>query len=104
MDRRITQLQGRDVVDVHNGSRYGRVGDLEIDLEAGKIQALLVPGRRWWFGLKRERDRMFPWCAVHCFGEDFILVDGTQECPPEPSRERFFPGRRSSRTARRPRP
>ncbi len=86
MEKRIRQLRGQHVVDIHSGSRYGRVGDLEIDLESGTIQALLVPGRRWWFGLKRERDRVFPWRAVQCFGEDLILVDGAQERPAVQSR------------------
>ncbi|MCD8375858.1 MAG: YlmC/YmxH family sporulation protein, partial [Oscillospiraceae bacterium] len=92
MEKRIRQLRGRHVVDIHSGSGYGRVGDLEIDLESGAIRALLVPGRRWWFGLKRERDRVFPWDAVQCFGEDFILVDGTRERPPAQGRAgRFSP-------------
>ncbi len=86
MEKRIRQLRGRYVVDIHSGSRYGRVGDLEIDLESGTVLALLVPGRRWWFGLRRERERVFPWRAVQCFGEDLILVDGAQERPPAQSR------------------
>lgn len=75
MNNRITQIRGQEVVDVQNGSRYGRVEDLEIDLEAGKVRALVVPSNRWGFG--REKEHIFPWESVRCFGEDIILVDGT---------------------------
>jgi YlmC/YmxH family sporulation protein len=82
MDSRITQLRRKDLIDVHSGSRYGCVGDLEIDLETGQVQALVVPGRLRLLGLLgRERERVFPWTAVRCFGEDTILVDGSQEDP-----------------------
>ena len=84
MDSRITQMRCKEVVDIQSGSRYGCVGDLEIDLETGRVHALVVPGRLRLFGLLgRERERVFPWSAVRCFGEDIILVDGGEEKSPE---------------------
>ena len=80
MDSRITQIRSKEVVDIQNGSCCGCVGDLEIDLETGTVRALVVPGRLRLFGLLgRERERVFPWGAVRCFGEDIILVDGGAE-------------------------
>ena len=80
MGSRITQMRYKEVVDIQSGSRYGGVGDLEIDLETGRVCALVVPGRLRLFGLLgRERERVFPWSAVRCFGEDIILVDGGEE-------------------------
>lgn len=77
MDSRITQMRNKEVIDIDSGSRYGCVGDLEIDLESGKVLALVVPGRLRLLGLLgRERERVFPWRSVRCFGEDIILVDG----------------------------
>ena len=59
-----------------DGSRYGYVGDAEVDLETGQIQALIVPGRLRLLGLLgREEERVFPWTAVRRFGEDIILVE-----------------------------
>ena len=58
-----------------DGSRYGWVGDVEVDLESGQVRALVVPGRLRLFGLLgREEDRVFPWEAVRRFGADTILV------------------------------
>lgn len=80
MDNRITQLRNKEVIDIHSGSRYGYIGDLEIDLETGRVHALVVPGRLRLFGLLgRERERVFPWNAVRRFGEDIILVEGPEE-------------------------
>lgn len=67
MDSRITEMWNKEMVDIHSGSRYGCVGDLEIDMESGKIRALVVPGRLRLLGLLgRERERVFPWkrCAA----------------------------------------
>ena len=82
---RIAELRWKEVVDVQNGSRFGSVEDLEVDLESGQVRALVLPGRRRLFGLLgREEDRYIPWDRVRRFGEDIILVE--QE--PRPARRR----------------
>lgn len=59
-----------------DGSRYGYLGDAEIDLESGQVKALIAPGRRRFFGLLgREEDKTFPWESVRRIGEDIILVE-----------------------------
>lgn len=84
MDSRITQMRCKEVVDIQSGTCYGSVGDLEIDLDTGRVRALVVPGRLRLFGLLgRDRERVFPWGSVRCFGEDIILVDGGVEKFPE---------------------
>lgn len=76
MDSRIGELRCKEVINVTDGSRYGYVGDVEVDLESGQVQALIVPGRLRLFGLLgREEERIFPWSAVRRFGEDIILVE-----------------------------
>ncbi len=76
MESRLTELRFKEVIDGTNGSRYGYVGDAEVDWELGKIKALIVPGRLRLFGLLgREEDLVIPFEAVRKFGEDIILVD-----------------------------
>ena len=76
MDSRIGELRCKEVINVTDGSRYGYVGDAEVDLETGQIQALIVPGRLRLLGLLgREEERVFPRTAVRRFGEDIILVE-----------------------------
>lgn len=74
---RIAELQYKEVIDIADGTRYGYVGDLELDAERGVIQSIVVSGRHRCFGLLgREADVVFPWSSVKRFGEDIILVDG----------------------------
>ena len=85
METRIADLRYKEVISVADGSRFGYVGDMEIDLDSGQVRALVVPGRRRLFGLLgREEDRYIPWSAVRRFGEDIILVDGDGTPPFRP--------------------
>ena len=76
MEARIGELRCKEVINVSDGTRYGYLGDAQVDLETGRIEALVVPGRLRLFGLLgREKERIFPWSAVRRFGEDIILVE-----------------------------
>lgn len=76
MECRVSELRYKEIINVSDGSRYGWVGDVEVDLESGQVRALVVPGRLRLFGLLgREEDRVFPWEAVRRFGADTILVE-----------------------------
>ena len=76
METRIAELRYKEVISVEDGSRYGYVGDMEVDLETGQVRTLVVPGRRRLFGLLgREADTYIPWTSVRRFGEDIILVE-----------------------------
>ena len=78
MESRIAQLRYKEVISLSDGNRFGYVEDMEVDLESGRVRALVVPGRLRLFGLLgREEERRIPWEAVRRFGEDIILVDGT---------------------------
>ena len=76
MQTRIADLRCKEVISVADGSRFGYVGDMEVDLDSGQVRSLVVPGRRRLFGLLgREADRYIPWASVRRFGEDTILVE-----------------------------
>ena len=69
----------KEIINISDGCRFGYVGDVELDLETGKVKALVVPGRLRFFGLLgREEDYVFPWECVRRFGEDIILVEAEQ--------------------------
>ena len=77
MDSRITKLCDKEIIDIRTGTRYGYVGDMEIDMETGRVNALIVPGKLRLLGLLgREREQIFPWESVRRVGEDIILVEG----------------------------
>ena len=77
MTCRIAELQYKELVDISDGTRYGFIGDLEVDTESGSIQNVIVYGRSRALGLLgRENDIVFPWSAIKRIGPDLILIDG----------------------------
>lgn len=73
---RFGQLRLKEVIGIEDGSRFGYVGDLELDPDSGQVQALVIPGRLRLFGLLgREEDVVIPWDRVRRLGEDTVLVD-----------------------------
>ena len=76
MELRFGQLRLKEVIGIEDGSRFGYVGDLELDPDSGQVRTLIIPGRLRLFGLLgREEDVMIPWDRVRRFGEDTVLVD-----------------------------
>lgn len=72
----LMELCGKELINLSDGSRCGYVGDVELDMETGKVRALVVLGRLRLFGLLgREPDRIYPWHCVKKFGEDVIFVE-----------------------------
>ena len=79
MEGRLRDLRYKEIIDVADGSRFGFVGDVEVDWDQGQIRALVVPGRPRLFGLLgREEDLVVPFDAVKRFGEEIILVNSGQ--------------------------
>ena len=78
MDERMRNLRLKEIISIEEGSRFGYMGDLEIDLETGRIKSLVVRGKLRLFGLLgREEDLIIPWQSVQRIGTDMILVDGS---------------------------
>lgn len=73
---RIADLKTRDVVNVSDGRRLGLIKDVDLDLEEGRIKALILPGNQRLLGLLgRNEDVVVPWDQVKKLGVDVILVD-----------------------------
>ncbi|HEY8393240.1 MAG TPA: YlmC/YmxH family sporulation protein [Thermaerobacter sp.] len=72
---KTSELRARDVINIVDGRRLGWIGDVEIDVETGRIRAIVVPGPARWLGLfGRDRDYVIPWEQIVKFGQDVILV------------------------------
>ncbi|MBE3593610.1 MAG: YlmC/YmxH family sporulation protein [Candidatus Carbobacillus altaicus] len=77
---KVSEFQSKDVVDMADGKRLGRVGDLELDLEKGRIRALVIPSGGRLFGLfSNGQDIVIPWENIVKIGLDVILVRRTSE-------------------------
>ena len=82
MTSRVSELRYKEIINVSDGCRFGYVGDVEVDLDTGRVISLIVPGKLRFFGLfGREPDTVFPWESVQRFGEDIILVEAGQVRP-----------------------
>ncbi|MGI5913029.1 MAG: YlmC/YmxH family sporulation protein [Syntrophomonadaceae bacterium] len=73
---KISDLRARDVVNILDGKKLGHICDIELDLEFGKVIAIILPGRIRGFSIfsKRE-DIVVPWKKIVRIGRDVILVE-----------------------------
>jgi YlmC/YmxH family sporulation protein len=78
---RLSELGGKEIVDVKKAERLGVLGqtDLEIDERTGQIKALVIPSVKW-FGMKRQGGELrVPWRQIKKIGTDMVIVDITDE-------------------------
>ncbi|WP_416826932.1 YlmC/YmxH family sporulation protein [Ectobacillus polymachus] len=72
---RISDFQSKDVVNVFDGKKLGNIGDIDIDVITGKIQAIIIGKQGRVLGLLRKEDEiLIPWRQIVKIGEDVILV------------------------------
>ncbi|MGI9952041.1 YlmC/YmxH family sporulation protein [Moorellaceae bacterium AZ2] len=75
---RLAELKGKEIINIHDGSRLGFLseGDLIIDLETGKISALVLPGEKGLLALwGRRQELVIPWSAVRKVGAEVITIE-----------------------------
>lgn len=73
---RVSDLRQREVINTLDGRRLGVIGDLDIDLNAGRVTALIIPGQTRLLGLLgRTGDIYIPWEKIVKIGSDVILVE-----------------------------
>ncbi|HWR43249.1 YlmC/YmxH family sporulation protein [Sporomusa sp.] len=69
-------LKLKEVINVIDGKRMGNITDIEIDVESGRLTAIVVPGVGKFLGLfGRNEDVVIPWDKINKIGMDVILVE-----------------------------
>lgn len=75
---KISDLRMREVVNIADGRRLGPIKDIDIDLEQGRINAIIMPayggGRIMGFWGK-DNEIVIPWDKIVKIGIDVILVE-----------------------------
>lgn len=72
---RISEFQTKDVVNVANGKKLGNIGDIDINLDTGHVEAIVILGAGKILGLfGREEEIVIPWRNIVKIGADVILV------------------------------
>ncbi|MGI6548025.1 MAG: YlmC/YmxH family sporulation protein [Bacillota bacterium] len=73
---RLSEMRGKEIVNVGDATRLGRVGDsdLTIDPQTGEIAEILVPLDKGLLNIGHRRQIGIPWKAVVRIGPDLMIV------------------------------
>ena len=75
---RLSELSGKEVINLGDGGRLGIIDDCDLcfDAKSGRIEAILLPARTSLLHLFSEnRGSEVPWPAVKRIGDEVIIVD-----------------------------
>ncbi|MEW6771203.1 MAG: YlmC/YmxH family sporulation protein [Bacillota bacterium] len=73
---KVSDLRMLEVINVVDGRRLGLIKDIDVDVENGKINALVLPGSSRLLGFfGKEEEVVIPWEKVVRIGMDVILVE-----------------------------
>ena len=73
---KATDFRQKEVINIATGERIGYICDVDIDMEQGRLNSVIIPGNGKFFGLfGSEKDIVIPWDAIRTIGDDIILVD-----------------------------
>lgn len=71
------KLKNKEVINIFDGRSMGFVSDIEVNIEKGTVEGIVIPAGRGLFGFfgKMENDLLINWDKVRTVGDDVILVD-----------------------------
>lgn len=71
-----SELKIKDVINVKTGKNLGYIEDIEIDLNQGTIEALIIPPyqNRLLSFFTNKQNTVIEWSRIEKIGEDVILV------------------------------
>lgn len=70
---RLSELQNKDIVNVNNGSKIGKIIDVLISTE-GNMEALIVQKNKLINVFNNSNEFEVKWSQIKKIGEDVILV------------------------------
>ncbi len=72
---RAGELRQKEVINITDAARLGFVSDVEVSLEAGAIESVIVPGKAKLFNFGSGGELVITWEKIRRIGEDVILVE-----------------------------
>lgn len=71
-----SDFRQKEVINISDGKRLGYVCDVDIDMNTGRLNSIIVPGLGKIFGMFGGKgDYIIPWDKIKTIGSDIILVD-----------------------------
>ncbi|MEY8364119.1 YlmC/YmxH family sporulation protein [Anaerovoracaceae bacterium 41-7] len=71
------KLKNKEVINMRDGRSLGFIYDIEVNLEKGTIDGVIIPVERGLFRFfgNREDDFVIKWDRIRTIGDDVVLVD-----------------------------
>lgn len=77
---KIADLKNKEIINAADGSRMGFLADVDINLQDGRLEALVLQRPSGLFGwMGKERELMIPWRMIEKIGQDTILVSVSEK-------------------------
>lgn len=77
---KIGELRSKEVINAADGKRFGFVMDVDVNLEDGKLEAIILKGTGKLFGfIGKDNDLVIPWEMIRKVGQDTIIVDVSEK-------------------------
>lgn len=75
METSFCELKGKEVINIVDGKKLGRIIDIVFDTNCGRMLGIVVPCyNKSWNIFKSGDDIFIPWGSICKFGDDAILV------------------------------
>ena len=72
MDISLSELKEKEIVNVFDGKKLGRIIDILFNIENGMVKGIVVPGEKKFF--KKSEDIFIPLEKLKKIGDDVVLV------------------------------
>ena len=73
---KTSDLRAKEVINMADGKCLGHITDIEINVETGRLTAIIVPGHGRFLGFfGRNEEILIPWEKINKIGLDVILVE-----------------------------
>ncbi|NMB08164.1 MAG: YlmC/YmxH family sporulation protein [Tissierellia bacterium] len=73
---KLSEMREKEVINIKDGVKIGFIYDFEIDLENGRVLAVVVPGPGKVLGIfGKNNDYVIEWQEIVKIGADAILVN-----------------------------
>ena len=70
----INDLRDKEVINICDGRKLGCVDDVEVDVNSGRLVAIIVPCDGRLFGFGKTKNLVILWDSIEKIGDDTILV------------------------------